>query len=74
MGSAWFEIEFFCVVELNAGPWSAKARLEEIDEFGKDADDGNKCGELHTDQPGKLTINISELAINFGKSAIHIRA
>ena len=47
---------------------------ENIDEFGKDADDGNKCGELHTDQPRKFTIDICEFAIDFGEPAIHIRA
>jgi hypothetical protein len=49
VGPTRFEIEFFCVVEAIAEPWCAKARLEDIDEFGKDADDGNKRGELHTD-------------------------
>ena len=47
MGSAWFEIELFCLVESIAGPWCAKACLENIDELGEDADDGNKRGELH---------------------------
>ena len=67
MGSTRVEIEFFCVVEAIAEPWCAKACLEDIDELGKDADDGNKRSELHTDQPCKF-------AINFGESAIHVRA
>ena len=49
MGSTWFEIEFFCVVSWADRPWHAKARLEDIDEFCKDANDGDKRGELHAD-------------------------
>jgi hypothetical protein len=67
MGSTRVEIEFFCVVEAIAEPWCAKACLENIHEFGKNTNDGNKGSELHTDQPRKF-------AINFGESAIHVRA
>ena len=74
MGSTRFEVEFLCLVESIKGPWLAKACLENIDQLGKDADDGNERGELHTDQPRKFTINISEFSIDFSKPAIHVRA
>ncbi|PHY05317.1 MAG: hypothetical protein CK528_14320 [Alcaligenaceae bacterium] len=57
MGSTRFEIEFFSVIGPSTGPWRAKACLENIHEFGKNADDGNKRGELHTDQPPKFAID-----------------
>jgi hypothetical protein len=47
--------------------WRAKAYLENIDELGKDADDGNERGELQTDQPRKFSID-------FGESTIHVGA
>jgi hypothetical protein len=72
MGSAWVEIEFFCVVESIAKPRCTKACLENIDDFGKDADDGNKGGELHTDQPRKFTIDSGEFSVDFSESAIHV--
>jgi len=45
---------------------------ENIDELGKDADDGDKRGELHADQPCEFTIDIREFAIDFGEPAIHV--
>jgi len=81
MGSAWFEIELFCLVESSARPWCTKVCLENIQKFGKDADDGNKRGGLHANQPRKFAIDVSEFAIDFSKfaidfskPAIHIRA
>jgi hypothetical protein len=74
MGSTRVEIEFFCVVETIAEPWCAKARLENIHEFGKNTNDGNKRSELHTDQPRKFAIDSSEFSIDFSESAIHVRA
>jgi hypothetical protein len=74
MGSTRLEIEFFCVVESRDRPWHARACLENIDELGKDADDGNKRGELHANQPSKFAIDISEFSINFSESAIYVRA
>jgi hypothetical protein len=65
MGSTWVEIEFFCVVARRMrGLGMPRPDSENIDEFRKDADDGDKRCALHADQPRKFSIDFSESTIH----------